>query len=62
MQVFNHSIAGNIGYGLSDDEATPELIERAARSANAHGFIETFPDGYDTRLARAYTRPLPWST
>ena len=50
MQVFNHSIAGNIGYGLPDEEATPELIERAARSANAHGFIETFPDGYDTRL------------
>lgn len=50
MQIFNHSIAGNIGYGLSEEEATQEAIETAARAANAHNFIQTFPDGYDTRL------------
>ena len=26
------------------------MIEKAARAANAHDFIETFPDGYETRL------------
>ena len=50
MQIFNHSIAGNIGYGMDESEATPEVIEKAARAANAHDFILTFPDGYDTRL------------
>ena len=50
MQVFNHSIAGNIGYGLDESKATPEAIEKAARAANAHDFIQTFPDGYETRL------------
>ena len=50
MQIFNHSIAGNISYGLDESEATPEVVEKAARAANAHDFIQTFPDGYDTRL------------
>jgi ABC-type multidrug transport system fused ATPase/permease subunit len=45
MQIFNHSIAGNIGYGVDEGEATPEIIEKAARAANAHDFIQTFPDG-----------------
>jgi len=30
------------------------LIEKAARAANAHAFIETFPDGYDTRLGERW--------
>jgi ATP-binding cassette subfamily B protein len=55
-QTFNSTIAGNIGYGLSEEEATPEVIERAARLANAHEFIATFPDGYDTRLGERGVR------
>jgi ATP-binding cassette subfamily B protein len=55
-QTFNRTIAGNIGYGLSEEEATPEVIERAARLANAHEFIATFPDGYDTRLGERGVR------
>mmetsp|Transcript_19604 Transcript_19604/g.49066 ORF Transcript_19604/g.49066 Transcript_19604/m.49066 type:complete len:735 (+) Transcript_19604:347-2551(+) len=58
MQIFNHTISGNIGYGYEDDapEASPELIEAAARAANAHDFIKTFPDGYDTRLGERGVR------
>ena len=51
MQMFNHSIGGNIGYGLDPEtEATRERVEAAAKAANAHDFIMTFPDGYETRL------------
>lgn len=35
--LFNDTIANNIGYGC--DFATPELIEEAAKQANAHQFI-----------------------
>lgn len=44
--LFKQSIAANIGYGIND--ATREAILEAAKLANAHDFIETFPEGYDT--------------
>jgi ATP-binding cassette subfamily B protein/subfamily B ATP-binding cassette protein MsbA len=44
--LFPLSIAENIAYGRPD--ATREEIEAAARAANAHGFIEKLPAGYDT--------------
>ena len=40
------SIRSNIAYGNPD--ATNAQIEEAARLANAHSFIESFPQGYDT--------------
>ena len=36
----------NIAFGRAD--ATDEEVERAARLAQAHEFIERLPDGYDT--------------
>ena len=42
----NDTVAHNIGYGRVD--ADRESIERAARSAHAHDFIERLPQGYDT--------------
>jgi ATP-binding cassette subfamily B protein len=46
--LFGGTIAENIAYGKPG--ASPEEIEKAAREANAHGFIEGFPDGYQTRV------------
>ncbi|MEA2245624.1 MAG: ATP-binding cassette, subfamily bacterial [Solirubrobacteraceae bacterium] len=46
--LFSASVAENIAYARAD--ATPEEIERAARGAQAHDFIERLPDGYDTRV------------
>jgi ATP-binding cassette subfamily B (MDR/TAP) protein 1 len=46
--LFATTIAGNIKYGNLD--ATQEQIEAAARMANAHDFILSFPDGYDTQV------------
>jgi ATP-binding cassette subfamily B protein len=44
--LFSSSIADNIRYGKIS--ASPEAVEAAARAANAHGFIQGFPQGYDT--------------
>ena len=44
--LFSASVAENIAYARP--EASQEEVERAARLAQAHGFIERLPDGYDT--------------
>lgn len=46
--LFHGTIAANIGYGRPD--ASHEEIVRAAKIANAHGFIMDLPDAYDTLL------------
>ncbi|MGE5674881.1 MAG: ABC transporter ATP-binding protein [Mycobacterium leprae] len=44
--LFSASVRENIAYGNSD--ATMEAIEAAARLAQAHEFIESLPEGYET--------------
>ena len=44
--LFSDTVKSNIAYGKPD--ATQEQIESAARAAEAHGFIEELPRGYDT--------------
>ena len=44
--LFGGSIAENIAYGKPG--ASAEEIEQAARQANAHEFIQGFPEGYAT--------------
>ncbi len=44
--LFSRTVADNIAFGVPG--ATPAQIERAARSAQAHDFIMTFKDGYQT--------------
>jgi subfamily B ATP-binding cassette protein MsbA len=44
--LFNDTVAANIAYGV--DRAEREEVERAARLANAHGFIQEMTAGYDT--------------
>ncbi|MBD2843680.1 ABC transporter ATP-binding protein [Paenibacillus sp. IB182496] len=46
--LFSATIRDNIAYG--NPEATMEDIVDAARRADAHGFIQELPDGYDTVL------------
>jgi ATP-binding cassette subfamily B protein/subfamily B ATP-binding cassette protein MsbA len=46
--IFPLSVWENIAYGKPD--ATREQIERAARLAQAHDFIQRLPQGYDTVL------------
>ncbi len=44
--LFSGSIRDNIAY--SNPDLSTALIEQAAKDAHASGFIESFPDGYDT--------------
>lgn len=49
--LFACSIRENIAYGLPG--ASQQQIEEAARIANAHDFIVSFPDGYETNVGDA---------
>jgi ATP-binding cassette subfamily B protein len=44
--LFSASVHENIAFGVAG--ATADEVERAARAAQAHEFIEALPDGYDT--------------
>lgn len=44
--LFHDTIRANIAYG--DTHSDPARVESAARAANAHQFIEEFPEGYET--------------
>jgi ATP-binding cassette, subfamily B, bacterial len=46
--LFTGSIANNIAYGRPN--ASRASIIEAAKAANAHKFIMSFPDGYDTEV------------
>jgi len=46
--LFDDSIASNIAYGAKN--ASREMIEAAARAANAHDFIAALPKAYDTMI------------
>ena len=46
--MFSGTIADNIRFGRPD--ASDDMVEKAAQSANAHMFIMNKPDGYQTRV------------
>lgn len=50
VYLFSGSILENIRYGKSD--ATKEDVIQAAKEANAHEFIMSFPNGYDTDIGQ----------
>lgn len=46
--LFSRSVAGNIAFGAPD--ATRQRIEQAAQEAQAHDFIQSFAQGYETEI------------
>lgn len=48
--LFSGTIRDNLRWG--DENATDEEIEAACKAAQAHEFITSFPDGYDTDLGQ----------
>ncbi len=50
VYLFTGTVADNIRYGKLD--ASQEEIIQAARKANAHNFILSLPDGYDTDIGQ----------
>jgi ATP-binding cassette subfamily B multidrug efflux pump len=51
--LFSGSVRENIAFGRPD--ATQEEIEAAAKAAQAHDFIMSFPEGYDTHVGERGT-------
>ncbi|KAJ7550909.1 hypothetical protein O6H91_07G124500 [Diphasiastrum complanatum] len=52
--LFDGTIRSNIEYG-TDKECTEAEIQTAARAANAHDFIASLPDGYNTDVSERGT-------
>jgi len=52
--LFDDTVRNNIAYGRAD--VPMEGIVAAAKSANAHEFIENLPDGYDTLVGERGSR------
>ncbi|KAI3925712.1 hypothetical protein MKX01_003271 [Papaver californicum] len=48
--LFSVSVGENIAYGLPDDNVSKEDVIRAAKAANAHDFIISLSQGYDTQV------------
>jgi ATP-binding cassette, subfamily B, bacterial len=48
--LFSRSVAANIAF--ADENLPRELIEEAAKKAQAHDFITGFPEGYDTLIGQ----------
>lgn len=46
--LFSVSVGENIAYGLPDDNVSKDDVIKAAKAANAHDFIISLPQGYDT--------------
>jgi len=51
--LFSGSISDNLRWG--NQEADDEELERAASAAQAHSFISSFADGYETKLEQGGT-------
>lgn len=51
VALFDDTVAANIAYG-EQAGASLEAIQAAAEAANAAGFIEELPQGYDTRIGQ----------
>ena len=52
--LFDTTIEENIKFGMPN--ATQEEIEEAAKEANAHDFIMSFPDAYKTQVGAGSTQ------
>jgi subfamily B ATP-binding cassette protein MsbA len=52
--LFDDSVRRNISYGR--DDVSHDLVEAAARAAQAHEFIERLPQGYETILGERGAR------
>lgn len=59
QQIFltDHTVAGNIAFGIDESQIDHEAVIKAAKIANLHEFIMTeLPDGYQTRIGEKGVR------
>ncbi|PRP78202.1 ATP-binding cassette transporter, subfamily B, member 14, group MDR/PGP protein PpABCB14 [Planoprotostelium fungivorum] len=48
--LFNLSIRENIAYGLEEGTMTEDMLRRAAADANIQSFVDSLPEGFDTKV------------
>lgn len=48
--LFSGTIFENISYGALEEAASEQQVRAAAKVANAHGFIEGFPESFQTQV------------
>ncbi|KAH0696913.1 hypothetical protein KY289_014395 [Solanum tuberosum] len=58
--LFNETIRDNIAYSRQGHATEEEIIE-AAKSANAHNFISSLPQGYDTSVGGKRNTIIRWT-
>lgn len=59
QQIFltDHSVSGNIAFGIDEDQIDQRAVEKAAKIANLHEFIMSeLPNGYDTMIGEKGVR------
>jgi len=58
QQIFlgDNDITRNIAFGIPEREIDLGAVERAARTAHIHEFVESLPDGYGTRVGERGVR------
>nr|XP_006814548.1 PREDICTED: multidrug resistance protein 1-like [Saccoglossus kowalevskii] len=54
--LFDRTIKDNIAYGDNSREVPMNEIIQAAKDANIHGFVQSLPLGYDTRVGEKGTQ------
>jgi ATP-binding cassette, subfamily B, bacterial MsbA len=54
--LFNDTALRNIAYGTDLDTVSREAVEEAAQAAQAKGFIEALPEGFDSLIGEDGTR------
>ncbi|CAB3398371.1 unnamed protein product [Caenorhabditis bovis] len=54
--LFDISIRENIAYGLNPGEYSDADIIEAAKKSNIHSFVESLPNGYETRVGEKGTQ------
>ncbi|KAK4292716.1 hypothetical protein Pmani_034533 [Petrolisthes manimaculis] len=54
--LFDRSVTENIVYGDNTRQVSQEEVVEAAKQANIHTFIESLPDGYETRVGQKGTQ------
>ena len=57
--LFSGTIAENLRWG--NEHATQSELEAACRQAQAHDFIMSFPDGYETMLEQGGVNPVSYT-
>ena len=56
LVLFHTKVRDNIALGRPEDQISDQEVQKAAKLANVHDFLEALPEGYETELASGSRR------